>query len=73
MPTKVIFNNEIEKAYARHGVGDDFGEYSYLYTECKNYWYSVNKDPMYRNGCRCPKCGKIVRVIMPDGIGQYNE
>ena len=35
-------NNEYENGYARPGTGDDFGEYSYLYTECGNWWYSVN-------------------------------
>ena len=27
-------SNEYEIADARPGTGDDFGEYSYLYTEC---------------------------------------
>ena len=31
----------------------------------KYMWYSVNTDPMRRNGCICPKCGKIVQVIVP--------
>ena len=37
----------------------------FLLTECGNSWYSVNTDPMQRNGCICPKCGKIVQVIVP--------
>lgn len=61
---------ETEKAYARPAITDQIGEYSYLYTECKNWWYSVNTDPMYRNGCICPKCGKVVQVIMPDNGGK---
>lgn len=36
-------SNECEIAYARPGIGDDFGEYSYLYTQCGNWWYSVNR------------------------------
>lgn len=63
---KENMNKEYENAYARPGTGDDFGEYSYLYTECNNWWYSVNPDPMRRNNCICPKCGKTVRVIVPD-------
>ncbi len=54
-----------EKAYPRPAVNDKSGEYSYLFTECGNIWYSTTKDPMYRNGCICPKCGKTVKVIMP--------
>ena len=38
-------SNEYEMAYARPGTGDDFGEYSYLYTQCGNWWYSVNTNP----------------------------
>ena len=55
----------IEKAYAWPSKTDQDGEYSFLLTECGNSWYSVNTDPMYRNGCICPKCGKIVRVVIP--------
>ena len=58
-------SNEYEMAYARPGTDDDFGEYSYLYTECGNWWYSVNTNPMRRDGCICPKCGKTVRVVVP--------
>ena len=36
---------ETEKAYARQSVGDKDGEYSYLRTECGNWWYSVKKNP----------------------------
>lgn len=54
-----------EKGYARQSTTDKLGEYSYLYTECGNSWYSVNKNPMYRDRCECPKCGKIVRVVVP--------
>lgn len=56
---------ETEKAYARPCVGDKIGEYSYLHTECGNWWYSVKTDPMKRDGCICPKCGRTVKVIMP--------
>lgn len=55
-----------ENAYARPGTGDYFGEYSYLYTECGNWWYSVNTNPIRRDGCICPKCGKTVKVIVPE-------
>lgn len=55
---------KIEKAYAWQSKTDQDGEYSFLLTECGNSWYSVNTDPMYRNGCICPKCGKIVQVIV---------
>ena len=56
---------KIEKAYAWPSKTDRPGEYSFLMTECGNSWYSVNTDPMYRDGCICPKCGKIVRVVIP--------
>ena len=56
---------EIEKAYARQSVCDNENEYSFLYTECGNSWYSVSRNPMRRDGCVCPKCGKIIRVIIP--------
>ena len=57
---------ETEKAYARPATTDKDGEYSYLYTECGNWWYSVKTNPMYRNNCICPKCGRTVKVIMPE-------
>ena len=56
--------NETEKAYPRQSTVDKYNEYSYLYTECENWWYSVNTDPMRRNNCRCPKCGKTVKVVV---------
>lgn len=56
--------NETEKAYPRQSVTDQSGEYSFLHTECGNSSYSVNTNPMYRNGCVCPKCGKVVQVQM---------
>lgn len=52
-----------EKAYPRQSTADKDGEYSYLYTECGNWWYSVKTDPMYRDNCICPKCGKVVKVV----------
>lgn len=55
---------ETEKAIPRPATTDKDGEYSYLLTECGNMWYSVTKDPMYRNNCICPKCGKTVLVDM---------
>ena len=58
-------SNEYEMTYARPRISDDFGEYSYLYTECGNWWYFVNTNPMRRDGCICPKCGKTVRVVVP--------
>lgn len=51
-----------EKGYAWPSKTDHDGEYSFLLTECGNSWYSVNTDPMYRNGCICPKCGKLYRL-----------
>lgn len=56
---------EYEKGYPRQGTCDNDGEYSYLLTQCGNHWYSVINDPMRRNGCICPKCGKIVKVVIP--------
>lgn len=55
---------ETEKAIPRPATTDKEGEYSYLLTECGNVWYSVTKDPMYRNNCICPKCGKTGLVDM---------
>lgn len=54
---------ETEKAWPRQSVTDKDGEYSYLFTECKNLWYSVKTNPMSRDNCVCPKCGKIVKVV----------
>ena len=65
MSKKGIYETETEKAYPRPAVTDKEGEYSYLFTECGNRWYSTTTDPMYRDGCICPKCGKIIQVIMP--------
>ena len=59
-------STEIEKAYAWQSKTDQPEEYSFLLTECGNSWYSVNTDPMHRDGCICPKCGKIVRVVIPN-------
>ena len=60
-----IMSEEMEKAYAWPSTTDRDGEYSFLLTECGSSWYSANTDPMYRNGCICPKCGKIVQVVIP--------
>ena len=65
MTGKGIYVEETEKAYPRPAVTDKEGEYSYLFTECGNRWYSTTTDPMYRDGCICPKCGKVIKVIMP--------
>ena len=54
-----------EKAYPRPAKNDKAGEYSYLKTECGNMWYSTEKNPMWRDNCICPKCNKIIKVIMP--------
>lgn len=59
------WDDDMEKAWPRQSNSDKDGEYSFLRTECGNSWYSVNKNPMRRDGCICPKCGKIVRVVMP--------
>ena len=56
--------NETEKAYPRQSTVDKGGEYSYLFTECGNIWYSVNTNPMHRDGCICPKCGRTVKVVI---------
>lgn len=60
-------NKMYERAYPRPTKGDKEGEYSYLFTECGNTWYSTTKNPMYRDNCICPKCRKIIKVIMPGG------
>ena len=54
-----------ENGYATQGVVDKEGEYSFIRTECKNTWYSIDKNPMRRNGCKCTKCGKTIKVIIP--------
>ena len=50
-----------EKGLARPSVT---GEGSYIRTDCGNWWFSICKDPMCRNHCICPKCGKTVEVDM---------
>ena len=55
-----------EKGYPRQSTVDKDGEYHYILTECGNFWYSVVGNPMYRNHCVCPKCGKTVEVVMPN-------
>ena len=68
MSKKGVYETETEKAYPRPATTDQEGEYSYLFTECGNRWYSTTTDPMYRDGCICPKCGKVVKVIMPKEV-----
>ena len=54
-----------EFGFPRQGTGDEIDkEFSYLHTECGNYWYSTKKDPMLRNNCLCPKCGKVIKVVI---------
>ena len=67
MKIKDIFGieREVENAYARPSTVDKDGEYSYLHTDCGNWWHSVDHNPMHRDGCLCPKCGKVVKVIVP--------
>ena len=65
MPKGGWLRGETEKAYPRPAVNDKEGEYSYLFTECGNMWYSTEKNPMWRDNCICPKCDKIIKVIMP--------
>lgn len=48
---------EVGKAWA-----DKSGKGSWIITECGNRWYSVDSNPMRRNGCLCPKCGKTIVV-----------
>ena len=64
MGVKATRYNETENGYSRQGIGDKDGEYSYIFNECGNYWYSVNTNPMKRDRCVCPKCGRIVKVVM---------
>lgn len=56
---------ETEKAYPVQSTNDKDGEYRFLRTECGNSWYSIKTDPMKRDNCICPKCGRTVRVVMP--------
>ena len=58
-------SRETEYGYARRSNKDKDGEYSYIITECDNAWYSVKTDPMLRNNCLCPKCGRRVMVVIP--------
>ena len=61
MPKGGWQRGETEKAYpipAKDGNG------CYLFTECDNRWYSIEKDPMWRDNCICPKCGKTIKVVM---------
>lgn len=44
-----------------HGMG------SYILTECGNQWFSINDDPMARDGVICPRCGRKVSV----DLGMY--
>lgn len=55
---------ETEIGYPHPSVTDnpEKGEYSYIKTECGNEWYSVNTDPMKRDGCICPNCMKIIKI-----------
>ena len=64
MGVKATRYNEIENGYPRRGVGDKEGEYSYIFTQCGNYWYSVNTNHLKRDRCVCPKCGRIIKVVM---------
>jgi hypothetical protein len=57
---------EFEKAYPMKSTKCKEGEYRFLRTECGNSWYSVKTDPMKRDGCICPKCGRTVRVVMEE-------
>ena len=40
--------------------------YGFLLTECGNNGYSVNTDPMCKNGRICPKGGGIVQIIVSE-------
>lgn len=60
----VLMKNETEKGYPRQGTADKDNEYSCLYTECGNWWYSVNTDSLRRDNCISPKCGRVVKVVM---------
>lgn len=52
---------ETEIGIARPSVT---GDGSYILTECKNWWFSISNNPMRRDNCICPKCGKVVKVDM---------
>lgn len=54
---------ETEKAYPRQSHTDKNNEYSYLYTECGNWWY-IGTTLLGRNNWICPNCGRIVKVVM---------
>lgn len=60
-----IRSKQTENGYPRPSTTDKDEEYSYIRTDCQNMWYSTITDPMYRNNCICPKCGKVIKVIMP--------
>lgn len=66
----MIKRRETELGYPRKSNTDGPGEYSYIFTECKNMWYSVRNNPMGRDECLCPKCGKIIKVVMPYESGE---
>jgi len=61
---------ETEKGEARPPVAG-FG--SYILTTCGNWWFSACNDPMRRNDCLCPKCGKRVEVDMRFFDKEENE
>lgn len=65
---KNFYNNykKTERAYPIKSTMCRNGEYRFLRTECGNSWYSVNPNPMKRDGCICPKCGRTVKVVMPE-------
>lgn len=58
---KIVYESkrQTEKGEARPSVT---GDGSYILTDCGNWWFSICKNPMRRNHCICPKCGKIVEV-----------
>lgn len=58
------YYGEFENAYPMKSTECKKGEYRFLRTECGNSWYSVKTDPMKRDGCICPKCGRTVRVVI---------
>lgn len=63
-------SNETEYGYAHQSNLNKNGEYSYIITECNNVWYSVKTNPMLRDGCLCPKCGRTIKIIIPNTKGE---
>lgn len=64
---------ETEAGYPMKCSGDGFGEYRYIKTYCGNMWYSINPNPMRRDGCICPNCGRTIKIFMPEKLEKKGE